>query len=266
MNPSLKKLVLAAALSVSVLAVLFFLFRSGDDDLTLNQPAGVGPQTGADVEADPEYIIVGGVRRKATDVKRVKRAKSESPRPMLDTGRTEPVAFNANANTKSIQEALETKQYPERLSSKIHPKPFDTEQYRRDPQAYLNVVEPGRVWQSAQPGPGVEVLKQLSPRFTRIQQTESTKLRVQAVANAPVTFTSFDLGKFQNQLTSVTVAANDEGIAEAEFFGRKGTYNNVNILAASPMTTGQVKFGVFIEVPVVGGDRDAQSESPIGGD
>jgi len=251
-NSSLRKLALIAALLVIVLAVLFFVFRSGDDDqLALNQPSGEGSQAEANVEVDPEYIIVGGVRRKASDVKRVKRAKSEIPRPMLDTGRTEPVAFDLNANTKSIHEALETKQYPERLSPKIQPKPFDAEQYRRDPQAYLNVVEPGRVWQSAQPGPGVEVLKQLTPRYTKIKQGESVKLRVQAVPRAPVTFHSFDLGRFSaNQLTTLSVQADDQGIAEAEFVGSEGTYNNVNILAASPLTTGQVKFIVYVETAV----------------
>ena len=254
-----KKLALVGALTTVVVAVLYFVFRGGDDDLTLNQPAEVGPKAGAGVEADPEYIIVGGVRRKASDVKPIERPTSEGMHLRLDTGKTQPVAFDTNANTKSIQEALETQQFPERLSVKIQPKPFDVEAYRRDPQAYLDVVEPGRVWQPAEPGPGVEVLKQLSPRFTRIKQTESTKLRVQAVPNAPVSFASFDLGKFQNDLHAITVAANDQGIAEVEFFGREGTYNNVNILAASPLTTGQVKFQVFIEVPVMeGSNRNAR--------
>jgi hypothetical protein len=263
-NSSAKKLALVVAPIVVLLAVLYFVFRGGEDELTVKQPAGQ-QRSGAEVEADPEYIIVGGVRRKATDVKPVQRSVNANPRPTLDTGKTEAVAFDLNANTESIREALETGQHPERLSSFIQPEPFDAESYGRDPQAYLDVVEPARVFQPAQPGPGVEVLRQLSPRFTRIKQTESTKLRVQAVPDAPVTFTSFDLGKFQNQLTSVTVAANNKGIAEAEFFGRTGTYSNVNILAASPMTSGQVKFGVFIEVPVINASNQDSSGPGTGG-
>ncbi len=74
-------------------------------------------------------------------------------------------------------------------------------------------------------------------------------LKVKAVKDAPVTFTSFDLGSFHNQLTSVTVKADANGNAQAIFTGTPGTINNVNILAGSPMTSGQLKFTVNVEPP-----------------
>lgn len=77
-----------------------------------------------------------------------------------------------------------------------------------------------------------------------------------------MTFTSFDLGKFHNELTSVTVQANDKGIAEAEFFGTPGTYSDVNILAGSPLLTEQVKFVVFVDVPGMFANRDSPDRPP----
>jgi hypothetical protein len=65
----------------------------------------------------------------------------------------------------------------------------------------------------------------------------------------PCTFSSFDLGHFQNQLTSVSVAANDQGVAEVDFFGAPGTINEVKILASSPVTSGQIRFIVNVKKP-----------------
>ena len=74
------------------------------------------------------------------------------------------------------------------------------------------------------------------------------KLKVQTTAKSPVTFTSFDLGAFENQLPSITVQSDAEGMAFAEFFGTPGTFDNVNILAGSPAATGQVRFVVNVGV------------------
>lgn len=250
MNSSAKKLALVAAPTLILVAVLFFVFRGGDDDLTLNQPAKVGPQAGANVEADPEYIIVGGVRRKATDVKPIKHADHSDEHPVaFDPGTNPPLDPDGNPQIKSVVEALKTGAHPERISPLIPPKPFDPEAFAADPESYLNEVVPGRAFETSQPGPGVRVLLRGSPQYSRIKQGESTKLRVLAQPKAPVTFTSFDLGKLGNGLTSQTVLANDKGIAEVEFFGTPGTYSDVNILAGSPLLTEQVKFVVFVEVP-----------------
>lgn len=93
------------------------------------------------------------------------------------------------------------------------------------------------------------VLTPSSGRFHEIPQGASIRLEVQGRPEAPVTFTSFDLGAFQNQLTSITVAADEQGIAQAEFTGTPGTVEDVNILVGSPMASGQVQFRVRVLPP-----------------
>jgi len=82
-----------------------------------------------------------------------------------------------------------------------------------------------------------------------VVQGEAVRLAVQAVPESPVTFTSFDLGQFSNQLTTITVLADENGVASTEFLATPGTINDVNILAASPMASGQVKFVVNVSLP-----------------
>jgi len=63
----------------------------------------------------------------------------------------------------------------------------------------------------------------------------------------PVTFTSFDLGRFENDLASITVQAGKDGLAKCTFTGSVGTIGKVNILASCPETSGQVKFIIEIQ-------------------
>jgi len=237
---------------LALVAVLVVLLRSGASPRPVagRHPIHTDPQTGE------QYIVVGGVRRPATDL--AVPASAEIPGDTDPTsftalsqriGKTQPVLKTANPMTRSVAQALETGHHPERLSVLADPAPFDNDAYQRNPQAYLNVVEPGRVWQSAQPGPDVPRLSAQSATGYSVEQGETVSLKVQAIALAPVTFTSFDLGEFQNQLTSITVAADGEGVAVARFTGSAGTVGEVNILAASPMTSGQVRFHVEVIEP-----------------
>jgi len=175
-----------------------------------------------------------------------KAQKDPPPDPMFDYGKTEPVKGNTNPQVRSVAEALRDKNHPERLSPLIPPKPFDPEAYKQNPKAYLDVVEPGRIFQAAQPGKDVPHIRPMSPQLQEVAQGKSVKLKVQAAPNYPVTFISFDLGRFSNQLTSMTVEANEVGVAEVEFLGAPGTINEVNILASSPMTSGQIKYIVNV--------------------
>lgn len=170
-----------------------------------------------------------------------------------DIGTSPPVPADANPMVASVAEAIKSKQHPERLSVVITPPPFNHEAYANDPQAYLSVVEPARVWQSAQPGKSVPPLKVLSPRHMRIQQGETVSLRVQVPPGMPVTFTSFDMGAIQNQLNSITVPADADGVAVGRFTGTRGAVNLVNVLAASPVASGQASF--MVEVSVKAADR-----------
>lgn len=164
-------------------------------------------------------------------------------------GLNRPIARNANPMAASVAEALQRKDRSERLSAMIIPSRFDSQAFARDSKSYLNTVEPGRIWQAAQPAEGVAQAIPVSPEYVEVLQGEPVALTVKAAPNAPVTFTSFDLGAFSNGLTSITVAADEKGIAIAPFTGTRGTYNECNILAASPLTSGQVKFVVNVIVP-----------------
>jgi hypothetical protein len=234
----------ALGVAVGVLALIagLMLFRSGPVPQQAGQPKPV-----KSLSRD-ETVVVGGVKRPATDVRRGPRTPHEKPL-VLDYGRAPKIDPQANPQVASVAETLRTGKFPERVSTHILPKPFDKQAYAANPQAYLNVVEPGRVWQPAQPGSGVSRLKSLTARITDVEQGEPLPLRVQDVPRAPVTFTSFDMGAFQNQLPSITVAADEKGIATAVFTGTPGTINSVNILAASPMTSGQLNYVVNVSMP-----------------
>jgi hypothetical protein len=165
-----------------------------------------------------------------------------------DYGRVQAVASDANPAAASIAEAVRTKTHPERLSAMIQPKKFDPAIMKDEKayQAYLGIHEPGRCYQSAQPGQGVSLIRSVSKRFVMIRQGESAVLKVRAVPNAPVTFTSFDLGTFSNKLTSITVRADKTGLAKAEFFASGGTIADCNIRSSCPLATGSVQFTVNI--------------------
>jgi len=119
--------------------------------------------------------------------------------------------------------------------------------YKRD---YLATPDIGRVFQPAQPGRDVPRAKRVSPRRTEVVQGEKALLRVQAVSGAPITFSSFDLGRFEgSKLTTITVEANEKGVAQANFEATPGAISDVNILAAGPVTSGKVKFVVNVSLP-----------------
>jgi hypothetical protein len=161
-------------------------------------------------------------------------------------GTTPAVRADLNPNLRSVAEAARDGTHPERLTALLAPAPFDAQRFAADPQAYLDVVEPGRVFQSAAPGEHVPELELVGDAIATIPQGASTRLRVRGVPLGPVTFTSFACGAFANHLTSITVRADDAGVAEAIFTAPPGTLNDVNILAGSPLSSGQVNFCVTV--------------------
>jgi hypothetical protein len=157
------------------------------------------------------------------------------------------IAEQAAANRRSVVEARETGRFPERLSPLVRPKPFDLQAYAADPQAYLDVVEPGRVWQTSDGASGVEALRAAGVAYMVVPPGGSVMLEVDAVPFAPVTFTSLDMGAFDNGLTSITVRADAGGRARVTFTAVAGTIDRVNILAGSPLTVGQARFAVRVK-------------------
>ncbi|MBI3831839.1 MAG: hypothetical protein HY291_20120 [Planctomycetes bacterium] len=168
--------------------------------------------------------------------------------PPQDFGRFEPVKADASPQAASVAEALKKKDHPERLSALLPPKPFDKAAFEAQPAAYLSVAEPGRCYQSAQPGQDVPMLSAQSPLSSRIKQGESIKLTVKTVPMAPFSATSFDGGAFtESKLNCVTVRADKEGVASVTFVATPGTLNDCHILGAAPLSSGQVRFVIEIQ-------------------
>jgi len=195
-----------------------------------------------------EIVEVGGVRRPITDIK-TPPAPKDSGSPVPDYGTFPAVPIDANDQVKSVVEAHMTKTHPERLSILVPPAPFDKDAYERAPDGYLNAIEPGRVWQTAKPGVGVPRLRSITPRAARVEQGEPLALRVQAVPRAPVTFVALDGGEFQNRLRTITVQADENGIARVTFVGIPGTIDEVKLLAASPLLSGQLQYFINVQAP-----------------
>lgn len=257
-------LMLGGALLVVGAAYLWLRDIPREDPLELNASVASLDRTKSvsPVTDGQQFVVIGGVKRPVSDVTPTRPsggwqagdaaaadAASAAAAKALDYGQSPPVAQDANPEVRSAVEAIRAKNHPERLAVNLPPQPFDAAAYAADPNKYLQTLAPGRVFQPAQPGPGVPRIVATSPRLAEIQQGETITLQVKAAAGAPVTFTSLDLGAFENQLTSITVKANAQGLAEAQFTGTPGTIENVHILAASPMASGQARFTVNVAAP-----------------
>jgi hypothetical protein len=216
----------------------------GDAPETVTQAAT--PATGR--------VVIGGIERNSTDV-RTSPASSSGKRepPEKRQGFSPAVDPEANPQVSLVSAALRARENPERFNSFIVPKNFDAEAFKNDPAGYAatyaSIVEPGRVFAPAQPGEGIVPLKADSKRFHRVKQGEAVRLSVKATPFAPVSFWSEDLGQFENELTSITSVAGEDGIATANFTASGGTIDEVHLLAASPVTSGQVAFIVSVKVP-----------------
>jgi hypothetical protein len=164
--------------------------------------------------------------------------------PGLKAYRVDP---NLNANTRCVAEAKKDGKHPERLSALFMPEDFNKAKFEADPQAYLDIVEPGRVWQTADPGPNVIRLNTKGTWVLSVAAGGKVDLTVTGVPLAPVTFTAFDGGIFDNQLNSMSVRADAKGEAQVTFIAIPGTSGDVKILAGSPLASDQAEFTVSIE-------------------
>ena len=158
------------------------------------------------------------------------------------------VSADLNANTRSVAEAKQTGKSPERLSAVFAPKAFNKTAFDANPQAYLDVVEPGRVFQTAKPAKGVIRLRAKDGLLVEMTAGGSTELVVVGVPGAPVTFTAFDGGIFQNQLNSVTVLGDETGVARVTYTAIRGTIDRVRVAAGSPLASNTVDFQVNVKL------------------
>lgn len=261
----------AVVIAVSIALIVFVNYwrhSKNNHAIVAPRPAPADtaiPGTERQPSKPPEnYLNVGGVDRPRTDVQVEQAPKSDvkyegslAPNP----GRAPEIAPDSNPSTKSVAEAFEKKELAHRLSVLIPPPPFDREAYAKDRQAYLDLVEPGRVFQNLPHGPDVAPIERASPYFYEVLQGETVVLEAKAEPGMPVTFYSNRLGQFANLLGTMTVAADDNGIARAEFKASSGTRESAEILAASPVHSGQLRYLVKINLPPA-----TETSSPVGGE
>ena len=199
-----------------------------------------------DLRATQRKVSVGGVERSEASVFKPLQT-ADSPR-LLESefSSVQPVLPSSSPAAKSLYDAIESSENPEFSSPAFSPPPFDLQKYQKDPDAYLDLHVPGRMWQTAQPGEGVPVLVSKSKRRLTLRKGESVRLSVETKPNMPATFTSVDLGTFDNGLNTISVQADENGVATAAFTASGGVGNMIHVVAASPVATERVQFQVFV--------------------
>ena len=176
----------------------------------------------------------------------------DAAKPKAVVRKDRPLDPAANEHVKSVVDAAHSGRNPERLSPLIAPHRFDLKAYQKDSHAYVSVIEPGRVWDTADEGPGVKPIGLKGPALQHCPALGSVSFTAVVAAGAPVTFTTLDGGAFQNGLTTITLQADAKGEATATFTATEGTIGTVNMLAACPLTTGQIGPMVLVEEPAAG--------------
>jgi hypothetical protein len=205
------------------------------------------------------------------------------------------LAKGQNPQMDSVIEAMETKKYPERLSPLIQPVPFDIDAWRDDPKVYqyqdqsavssaqqtqsgfrlvslqsssgeyLDIAEPGRIYDVAQPVEQVKPLTTASASNFEMFDGEAVRLGVKTEPFGVATFTAFGVGRFDNGLLTMTVQADENGIATAIYVTSTGPELS-EVVAGSPMTSGTVRFTLKrLFAPVADPTVDPTPEEPSQG-
>ena len=202
---------------------------------------------------EEDFVEVGGVRRPKQDFIETKVDLEKERRRFLslikDAGNAPSIKNDENEHVKQLAADLEKHQPQNPAASPFFAaERFDRNRYIKDPEAYLVKTRPARVFQAAKPSENVTPVESDSPRFSQVLQGESVILRVKAEPEMPVTFHTQQLGEFQNRLKTISVAANSDGVAEAQYKATAGTQGLTYIMAASPVHSGKLTFVVDVLV------------------
>ena len=174
------------------------------------------------------------------------------------TGNENPQVAGMVAEMRGQREGEQESSDRRVVTSWEEPEAFDRVAYEAGPEKYLNKIRPARVFDPAQPGEDVTPLEPISNGFHSILQGEQVVLQVKAEAGVPVAFYTPQTGWFaENQLSSVTVKADEDGVATATFQTGGGSMGIVDVLAASPVHSRQLQFRVKVDLPQqTGGNRN----------
>jgi len=192
-----------------------------------------------------DMVVVGGVKRPKRDVGESKGYDSRAIRAeylasLPDIGVAPSIDKDASpAAAKLLEEAAEEGSEKRYLSTSSKTAPFDRESYLTSPEEYLVKTRPGRIRQTAKPGEDVAPLKAQGAQFAEILQGESVFLTALAEPGMPVTFHTQQLGEFDNRLKTISVAADEKGIAKVKYHAVSGVVGSVFVVAASPVHSGR---------------------------
>ncbi len=210
-----------------------------------------------------EIVTVGGVDRPRRDIESSASDSSDntsddpadapsvaSVAPFARIGVAPRLRGDENAEVAGLMAELNSPEGARSAKSTLFaPEEFDVPSYRANPAEYLTRIRPARVFYPAQPGPEVKPIATESRSFQQVLQGEKVILRVKADPGMPVVFYTPQVGQFDNLLSSYTVAAGEDGIATATWLATTGSYGLNDILAASPVHSGQLQFRVKVELP-----------------
>ena len=142
----------------------------------------------------------------------------------------------------SLREAIAQRTNPERLVPNARPTPFDPAAFARAPAAWLKVIEPGRIYLRAKPGPGVARIAAAATDLVHLAKDGTCELAVRVPPGAPVTFHAHEYGRFANGLATLSVRADAGGVARVTLRAPADTVGNGHVSAASPLAVGGVDF------------------------
>ncbi len=203
--------------------------------------------------SEDDMIEVGGIKRPKRDVLEDendlvaarKRYQAQIPNP----GNAPVIPVDANPQVAKLAEELATRGKSPAKSTYFGAEPFDREEYLKNPGAYNILTRPARVFQSAQPSEKVKRIQSETEFYQEILQGESVLITVKAEPDMPVTFHTQQLGEFDNRLKTITVAASKDGIAKVTYRAVAGVNGLVNVMAASPANSGQLKYLINVNLP-----------------
>ncbi len=201
---------------------------------------------------EDELKSVGGIKRPARDLNfdTASTTATESPKsPLPSPGHAPFLKGNENIQVAGLVQELSVPKGPDAAKSTFFkPEEFDLAAYQQNPGQYLNKIRPGRVFYPAQPGPNVKPLESKTKPFQSVLQGDKVILKVKADPGNPVSFYTPGVGEFDNRLSSFSTQAADDGIATAIYTAGPGTIGLQNILAASPVHSGQIRFRINVSL------------------